>query len=332
MKVLVTRPPPVPIDLSAALPGATITVSPHDRALAPDELAQAALGFDALVTQLTDRIDETFLAAHPQLRVVANVAVGHENLDATAGAARGVWMTNTPGVLTEATANLTIALLLSLTRRLYEGETLVRTGGWEGFSPGLLLGHDIEGRTLGLVGFGRIAQAVARRARAFGMRVLATSRRPIATALLETHDVEETDLPTLLGRADVVSLHAPLTAQTRGLIDAPALARMQPGSLLLNTARGPLLDEDALADALERGHLGGAALDVHAHEPRVHPRLLARADVVLLPHLGSATHETREAMLRLALRNVAAVLSGEAPPTPIVSTIATRPERHGQAS
>lgn len=331
MKVLVTRPPPVPIDFGALLGGATITVSPHDRALTPAELAAAAEGADALVTQLTDRIDDAFLAAHPRLRIVANVAVGHENLDAEAGARRGVWMTNTPGVLTEATANLTIALLLSATRRLFEGESLVRRGGWQGFAPGLLLGHDVAGKTLGLVGFGRIAQAVAARARAFGLHVCATSRTPIAPSLAAEHQVEALDLDTLLARADIVSLHAPLTPTTRHLVDAAALRRMPRGSLLLNTARGPLVDEDALADALERGHLGGAALDVHEHEPRVHPRLLARSDVVLLPHLGSATHETRAAMLHLALRNVAAVLAGETPPTPIVPRIA-EPERHGQAS
>lgn len=330
MKVLLTRPPPVPIDLSAALPGAEITVSPHDRSLDPAELARAAVGFDALVTQLTDRVDEGVLGALPQLRIVANVAVGHENLDAHAGARRGVWMTNTPGVLTEATANLTLALLLSVTRRLFEGETLVRSGHWRGFSPGLLLGHDLQGKTLGLIGFGRIGQAVARRARAFDLRVLVTSRRPIPPTLRAELEVEELSMPSLLARSQVVSLHAPLSPETHRMIDASALAQMPRGSWLLNTARGPLVHEDALADALECGHLAGAALDVHEQEPRVHPRLLSRADVVLLPHLGSATHETREAMLRLALRNVAAVLAGQTPPTPIVSSITPRSAPPGE--
>lgn len=330
MKVFVTRPPPVPIDLSAALPRASVTVSPHDRPLTPAELATAAKGADALVTQLTDRIDAAFLDAHPRLRIVANVAVGHENLDAAAGAKRGVWMTNTPGVLTEATANLTIALLLTLTRRLYEGETLVREGRWEGFSPGLLLGRDLRGLTLGLVGFGRIARAVADRARVFGLRVVATGRGPIDPAVAAAHGALPVSREELLASADIVSLHAPLSAETRHLIDAATLASMRPGSMLLNTARGPLVDEDALADALERGHLAGAALDVHEHEPKVHPRLAARADVVLLPHLGSATRETREAMLRLALQNVAAVSAGERPPTPIVNEIATRAVEHDQ--
>jgi glyoxylate reductase len=333
-RVFVTRRLPVPIaDLTSLLPGAELLIAPDDRAITSSELTEGARGAVALVTQLTDPIDAAFLDAHPSLEVVANVAVGHENLAAEAGAERGVFLTNTPGVLTDATADLTLALLLAQTRRIREGEDLVRSREFTGFSPSLLLGRGLRGRTLGIVGFGRIGQAVAIRARAFGLHVLACSRRPIPADVLAAHrvpagpgagaetavglGVEEVSFAELLRRADVVSLHVPLTADTRALLDRAALFAMKPGALLLNTARGPLVDEDALADALAAGHLGGAGLDVYEHEPTVHPRLLDRADVVLLPHLGSATHETREAMVRLAFQNVAAALRGETPPNVI---------------
>lgn len=319
-RVFVTRRLPVPIDdLATLVPGATIDVADHDRPITADELQRGAHDAVAIVTQLTDRIDAAFLDANPTIEIVANVAVGHENLAATEGAARGVFLTNTPGVLTDATADLTLALLLAQTRRLREGEILVRNQSFTGFSPSLLLGCGLRERSLGVVGFGRIGQAVATRAHAFGLRILVASHGPraLAAELLDAHHAEEVPLDELLRRADFVSLHAPLTDTTRHLIDRAALATMKSGAVLINTARGPLVDEDALADALESGHLGGAALDVHEHEPAVHPRLLARDDVVLLPHLGSATRETREAMVRLAFTNVAAALRGETPPNTI---------------
>jgi glyoxylate reductase len=325
-RVFVTRRLPVPIDdLASLLPDAEIVISPDDRPITEAALRAGARGARGLVTQLTDRIDADFFDEHPQLEVVANIAVGHENLAAAAGAERGVFCTNTPGVLTDATADLTFALLLALTRRLREGEHLVRNHEFTGFSPSLLLGRGLRGRTLGIVGFGRIGQAVATRARAFGLQVLVSARPGLAPATLAAHEAEAVPFGELLRRSDVVSLHAPLTPQTHHVMNRAALFALKRGGVLLNTARGPLVDEDALADALEAGHLGGAGLDVHEHEPRVHPRLLARTDVVLLPHLGSATLETREAMVRLAFANVASVLRGEAPPTPVVPlTHATR--------
>ncbi len=243
--------------------------------------------------------------------MVANYAVGHDNIDHAAAAARGVLVANTPDVLTEATADLAFALLLAAARRLGEGERLVRSGGWQGWSPTLLQGVEVAGGTLGIIGLGRVGRAVARRAHGFGMQVIATGHgdRP-ATA----PGIEAVSLDELLARADFVSVHTPLTAETRHLIDAAALARMRPRAVLVNTARGEVVDEAALADALERGHLAGAALDVFAGEPAVDPRLLAAPRLVLTPHLGSATAGARARMGELCASAVAAVLAGQRPP------------------
>ncbi|MEZ4402118.1 MAG: D-glycerate dehydrogenase [Kofleriaceae bacterium] len=268
------------------------------------ELATA----DALVCLLHDRVDAEALAAGPRLRVVANYAVGVDNIDLAAAAARGVVVANTPDVLTDATADFTWALLLAAARRLGEGERLVRAGGWAGWSPTLLLGAELAGRTLGVVGLGRIGRAVARRAAGFGMRVIATGRRPTAA-----DGVEVVGLDQLLAEADVVSLHCPLTPATRHLIDAAALARMRPGAILVNTARGGCIDDDAVAAALERGHLGGAGLDVFTHEPAIAPRLAAAPRIVLAPHLGSATTTARVRMAELCMTAVADVLAGREP-------------------
>jgi glyoxylate reductase len=239
---------------------------------------------------------------------VATVAVGYDNIDVAACAARGVVVTNTPDVLVEATADLTFALLLGVTRRVGEGDRLLRAGTPWSWSMGFMLGTGLQGRTLGLVGYGRIGKAVARRAAAFGMRVVVNRRSGEGLTLEE-----------LLAVADVVSLHCPLTSSTHHLIDAAALRRMRPEAYLINTARGPIVDEAALAGALERGELAGAGLDVFEREPAVEPRLLALDTVLLTPHLGSATAQTREAMAVLAARNVIAVLGGGAPLTPVPS-------------
>jgi glyoxylate reductase len=276
---------------------------PRSRWLA--ELATA----DALVCLLSDRIDAATLDAAPRLRVVANYAVGHDNIDVAAATARGVAVANTPGVLVEASADFTFALVLAAARRLGEGERLVRAGAWRGWAPGLLLGADVAGATLGIVGMGRIGRAVARRAHGFAMTVLYSRGRPpdgvAATAV---------SLDQLLARSDVVSIHCPLTAETRGLVDARALAAMKPGAILVNTARGAIVDEAALADALERGHLGGAGLDVFDGEPEIHPRLLAAPRLVLAPHLGSATTSARTRMAELCVNAVRDVLAGRRPP------------------
>jgi glyoxylate reductase len=246
---------------------------------------------------LTDRVDDELLdAAGPQLRVVANYAVGIDNVDLDACRRRGVVVANTPDVLTEATAELTIALVLALLRRVAEGDRWIRRGERWIWAPNLLLGRSLAGLTLGLVGYGRIAQAVERLARAHGLETMHSSRR------------SGLPLAELLATADVVSLHLPLTAETRHLIDATALERMKPTAVLVNTSRGPIVDEAALVDALRAGRLAGAALDVFEHEPEVHPGLLALENVVLVPHLGSATHETREAMGMLCVEALRAVL------------------------
>ena len=303
-RVFITRR--LSIDPSRVL-GPGIEIDQHDAEQAPprDELLRRVHEATAILPILSDRVDAELLDAAPRLRLVANHAVGYDNVDVPACTARGVWVTNTPDVLTESTADLTLALILSLSRRLREGEQLVRSGKWAGWAPTQLLGVELSGKTLGILGYGRIGRAVARRAEAFGMRVLFTARGG------------GVPLDALLEESDVVSIHCPLTPQTRGLFDAQRLLQLKRGALLINTARGPIIDEAALAAALQAGHLGGAALDVFEHEPRVHPALLGRDDVVLLPHLGSATRETRQRMAEVALAQVELVLRGERPTHPV---------------
>ena len=273
---------------------------------------------EGLVALLTDRVDEALLARCPRLRVVGNVAVGVDNVDVAACAARGVVVTNTPDVLTEATADLAFGLLLAAARRIAEGDRLVRAGGWTGWTPTFLLGRRVHGMSLGVVGMGRIGAAVARRARGFGIHVLYTQRRRLPEPLERALGASFVpSLDEMLAWSDAVSIHCPLTSETRRLFDAGRLSRMRPGSILVNTARGPIVDEAALADALERGPLGAAGLDVFEDEPRVHPALLARPNVVLAPHIGSADAATREAMAALAAENVLRVLAGEPPLTPV---------------
>lgn len=287
-----------------------------DRPLEPGELAEAADGAAAIVSMLHDRIDGSVAdAAGPGLRVVANVAVGYDNVDVAALTERGVLVTNTPGVLTDATADLAFGLLLALTRRIAEGDRLLRARRPWSFHLGFMLGPGLQGKTLGIIGLGQIGQAMARRAKAFGMDIVYSGRsRSAAEAGLGARFVQREEL---LATADVVSLHCPLTPETRHLIDSAALSAMKPSAVLVNTTRGPVVDEGALADALARGEIAGAALDVFEREPEVEPRLLELDTVVLTPHLGSATVETRTAMARLAARNVAAVLAGEVPPNPV---------------
>lgn len=310
-RVFVTRR--LSIDPAVALgEGFDVEVHPGDEAPSPEALTAAGRRCDAMVTLLGDAVDEALLRACPRVRVVANHAVGFDNVDVPAATRLGVWVTNTPDVLTESTADLTWALLLSLARRVREGEAMVRRGRFLGWSPTLLLGLELEGRTLGIVGFGRIGRAVARRATGFGMRVLYASRSDVPRA--ERGHAEPVAFAELLRSSDVVSLHCPLTVETRHLVGAPELAAMRPGALLLNTSRGPVVDEASLVAALASGSLGGAGLDVYEDEPRVHPGLVARDDVVLLPHIGSATHRARRRMAEIALDNVRVALSGERPP------------------
>jgi len=270
---------------------------------------------DAVLTLLANPVTDRVLAAVPKLRVVGNCAVGFDNIDLEAARRRGVWVTNTPDVLTEATADLTWALILAVTRRVGEAERFLRAGRFTGWALDMLVGSSIQGRQLGVVGYGRIGRAVARRARGFGMSV--------ATTHVEDHVTPDPPaavmpLEELLASSHVVTLHTPLNDETRHLLDEARLRLMAPGAFLINTARGPLIDEAALVEALREGRLGGAGLDVFEHEPSIHPGLLERENVVLLPHIGSATVETRAAMAELAARNILAVLAGEDPPTPVV--------------
>ena len=273
-----------------------------------------ARGRRALVCLLTDRIDaELFDAAGPGLKIVANVAVGVDNIDFAAARARGVVVTNTPDVLTNAVAEFTWGLILAVTRRLTEADRFIRRGDWTGWSPDLMNGAELAGKRLGIVGAGRIGRAVGARASAFGMSVVFV-RRGTASEI-DGHPALSMD--EVLVTSDVVSIHAPLTPETRHLIDRKALSRMKPSAYLVNTARGPVVDEEALVAALEAGGLAGAALDVFEREPVVHPGLLRLDNVVLAPHIGSSTHETRTAMAELAARNVVRVLRGQRPLTPV---------------
>jgi glyoxylate reductase len=306
----VTKPP---VLLTRRIPSAAFArletaceVDLHDGAapLAPDELKQRVAGKRALICLLTDRIDGAVVdAGLPDLKIVANVAVGYDNIDVPAVKSRGVLVTNTPDVLTEATAELTWGLILTLARRIAEGDRLIRRGGWRGWALDFMLGMELRGKQLGIIGRGRIGRAVASKAAAFGM-----------TAVFAKHDMS---LDELLVSSDVVSIHTPATPETRHLIDRRTLARMKRSALLVNTARGSIVDEEALVWALQERLIAGAALDVFDKEPSVHPGLLPLENVVLAPHLGSATRETRTAMADLAVRNVVAVLAGQPPLTPV---------------
>jgi glyoxylate reductase len=285
-----------------------------DAAIPADELRARLANKDALVCLLTDTIDRSVIDAAPALKVIANVAVGFNNVDVAYARSRGVVVTNTPDVLTESVADFTWALILAITRRLSEGERLLRRGEWKGWALDFMLGSELKGKQLGLVGFGRIARAVAARAPAFGMRVAYASR---TSPPPDAGSAEGMSLDRLLNTSDIVSLHVPLTPETRHLIDRKAIARMKRSAYLINTARGPVVDEEALAWAMQQRLLAGAALDVYEDEPRVHPDLLPLENVMLVPHLGSGTTETRTAMADLAVENVLAVTAGRPPLTPV---------------
>jgi glyoxylate reductase len=316
-RIVVTRRIPEPA-LELLHGAGDVWLSPHDRPMTTAELHAAVAGADAVVTLLHDRVDDAFLdAAGPGLRVVANVAVGYDNIDVPACAGRGVVATNTPGVLVDATADIAMALILISTRRLGEAERMVREGGTWSWNMFFMLGTGLQGKTLGIVGLGQIGAATARRARAFGMRIAYAGRRRADAAAEAELGAGMLELDELLATADVVSIHTPLSDATRHLIDARRLALMKPTAYLVNTSRGPVVDEDALAAALRDGTIAGAGLDVFEREPEIDPGLRGLENVVLIPHLGSATIETRTAMGVLAAQNAVAVLRGDPPPTPI---------------
>lgn len=312
-EILVTRRLPVAA-LDRLRAGGDVRVHQGEGAMSPSELRARLATADAVVSMLTDKFDAQTIDAGARLRLIANVAVGYNNVDVTHAAARNVIVTNTPDVLTDAVADFTWGLILAITRRIAEGDRLVRRNGWRGWSFDFMPGADLRGKQLGLVGLGRIGRAVAARAAAFGMSVCYTARRQTtldgATAL---------SLDELLNTSDVVSIHVPLNADTTHLIDRRSLARMKRTAYLVNTSRGPVIDEEALVWALSQGLVAGAALDVYEREPEVHPGLMGLENVVLAPHLGSSTTETRTAMAMLAVDNVLAVLSGRPPLTPVTA-------------
>ena len=291
------------------------TFNADDTALSPTELASAMADCDVLVPTVTDRIDADLIAAAPsRLKLIANYGAGVNHIDLAAAKAKGIMVTNTPGVFTDDTADLTMALILNVPRRLGEGHRLMRSGGWQGWSPTGMLGHRIGGKTLGIIGFGRIGEAVAIRAKAFGLNIIYNKRHRLPASVEEELGVSfEPDLDRLVGRADIISLHCPLTSETDKIINAERIALMKPDAYIINSSRGELIDEEALMAALETGRIAGAGLDVYTHEPAVDPRLLAIPNVVLLPHLGSATFEGRGASGERVIANIRMWADGHRP-------------------
>jgi glyoxylate reductase len=311
--VLLTRrfPDPVMTELASRF---TLIGNLEDRSMSRSALLEQVGQAEALVVTLADKVDVELLERAPCLKAVAVFAVGYNNVDLAAASAHGIIVTNTPDVLTETTADLTWGLILAVARRIPEGERVVREGRWTGWSPTQFLGTEVHGRTLGIIGMGRIGQAVARRAGGFRMPVLYTNRSALPQAV--EHELAATfrPLPDLLASSDFVSLHVPLSVTTHHLIGKAELGLMRRNAFLINTARGPVVDEAALAEALIEGKLAGAGLDVYEQEPRIHPALLTLPNVVLLPHLGSATYDTRVRMGMMVVDNLSAVFAGKEPP------------------
>ena len=313
-KVLVTREiPDAGRRLLRDFDVSVVSESPPERG----ELLEAVRGAAGILPTVTEKMDaEVMDAAGDGLKVIANMAVGYDNVDLDAAGERNVVVTNTPEVLNETTADTAFMLLLAAARRLGEAERLLRSGGWEAWGPMQLTGPDVWGKKLGVVGFGRIGQAVARRARGFDMEILYHDQYRIESAEKES-GVRYVELDELLRTCDFISVHTPLTDETHHLIGATELGRMKPEAVLINTSRGPVVDEAALADALAEGRIFAAGLDVYEKEPEVHPKLLELENAVLAPHIGSASVETRDRMAVLAAENIVAVLSGEEPKTPV---------------
>ncbi len=312
MRVFITRGiPQEGIDILIS-GGVEVDVFPHDRQPTKEEIIEGVRDADALISLLTDSIDAEVIDAGKNLKVIGNYAVGYNNIDVDYARKKGIVVVNTPGVLTDATADLTMALILAASRRVLEGDRFVREGKFRGWEPMLLLGLELNGAVLGIIGAGRIGQAVARRARAFGMKILYYSR----TRKLEFEseiNAEFADLDTLLGRSDIISVHVPLTAETRHLLGRREFEIVKPGAIIVNTSRGEVIDESALIDALKSGRVSAAALDVFYNEPYVNPELLSMRNVVLTPHIGSATRKTRVNMARMVCSDVLRVLRGEEP-------------------
>lgn len=321
-KIVITRRPPESAiqRLEAVFGKDALSIFPEDRPIHRDELRAQVVDADAILSMLTESMDgEVFDQAGKQLRVVANMAVGYNNIDVEAATSRNIVVSNTPDVLTETTADLTWALILATCRRLTESEHFLRSGKWSSWSPTFMLGVDVYGKTLGIYGLGRIGKAVARRAAAFNMKVLYHSRTPLTSTEEQELGLTYVDFSTLLAESDIVSPHCPLTDETHHVFNAEAFRAMKSTAVFVNTTRGPVVDEGALAEALAQKTIFAAGLDVFEEEPKVHPGLLALENIVLLPHIGSSTLETRAAMANLAADNILAVLQGKEPLTAVNS-------------
>lgn len=317
MKVYITRRIPEP-GIEMIRKEHEVEINPYDRVLTREELLQAVKGKDGILCLLTDKIDaEVFDAAGPQLKVVSNYAVGYDNIDVKEATKRGIVVTNTPGVLTETTADLAWALILATARRIVEADKFTRAGKYEGWAPMLFLGQDVYGKTLGIIGMGRIGQAVARRAKGFNMKVLYNDIRRIPEETEKELNATFVSLDELLEQSDFVSLHTYLSPETYHLINEERLRKMKKTAYLINTSRGPVVDESALVRALKEGWIAGAGLDVYEFEPKLVPGLAECENAVLLPHIASASVETRTKMATMAAENLLAVLAGKMPPNPV---------------
>ncbi|MBP7165633.1 MAG: D-glycerate dehydrogenase [Firmicutes bacterium] len=311
-KVYVTRMlPQAGLDLLAE--EYRVEVNPHDKAATREELLAGIKGKDALLSLLTDTVDAEVMDAEPRLKVIANYAVGFNNIDVTAATERGIPVTNTPGVLTDTTADLAFALLMACARRVVEADRFMRDGKYDGWGPMLFLGRDIHGKTLGIVGFGRIGQAMAQRGAGFNMKILYSDAKRASEELEKACNAEYRELPDLLRESDFVSLHVPLAESTHHLISDEQLELMKDTAILINTSRGPVVDEIALVRALQEGVISGAGLDVFEREPEFEPGLAKLASVVMVPHIASASVETRTKMAIMAAQNACAVIRGEMP-------------------
>jgi glyoxylate reductase len=306
-----------------------VQVHRQDRPMERRDILESIGDKQGLISMITDMVDPELLDRAPELKVVANFGVGYNNIDVPAATQRGIMVTNTPGVLTDATADLTMALMLAVARRVVEGDRHTRQGRFRFWAPFNFLGHEITGKTLGIIGMGRIGRAVARRAAGFNMRVLYYNRNPLAAAEERKLQVHYADLKTLLQGADYISLHTPLTLQTRHLIGSRELAWMKSDAFLINTARGAVVDEQALLEALEQGRIAGAGLDVYENEPALTPGLESLDNVVLLPHVGSATVETRRRMAAMAVDNLLAGLQGRMPLNCVNPNVAQKKMENG---
>ncbi|MEE4316138.1 MAG: D-glycerate dehydrogenase [Erythrobacter sp.] len=300
-----------------------VVLNEADAPLTRDQLAAAMQDCDVLVPTVTDRIDADLIAgAAPRLGLIANFGAGTEHIDLAASAARKIIVTNTPGVFTDDTADLAMAMIIGVPRRVREGTQLVRRGEWTGWTPSGLLGRKLAGKVLGIIGMGRIGQAVAHRARAFGLEIAYYNRKPLPEALERMLGARYVaDVDALMGEADILSLHCPLSDETRGLIDAQRIALMKKGACIINTARGELIDQEALIAALQSGHLAGAGLDVYPDEPNVDRRLIDHPNVMTLPHIGSATTEGREDSGHKVIANIRMWADGHRPPDQVLTAL-----------